>query len=236
MTAPVIQSIGPPPERHAQRMAGEMTRWLIEQQFKIDAAWREAVVGRNDGNPNGQKKMVAKLKAIGGMNLFWIQLFPGKRRKYELRLYRWVGWHHRRVLEPGDPMPEKPWIAVLLQRIISTYASGKVEEYAIALIGQHAIARLAERCGARTPFDILLHVKKLSRAVLHATAHEVDEDGKEITAPLIDITSKMPPGGWRIPYDEGVAVLVMDDDSGLPVIATILPKAEVSDLVEPPAG
>jgi hypothetical protein len=27
MSAPVIQSVGPPPERHADRVVAEMTRW-----------------------------------------------------------------------------------------------------------------------------------------------------------------------------------------------------------------
>jgi hypothetical protein len=111
----------------------------------------------------------------------------------------------------------------LMQRVISTLAKVEIEEYAIALIGPHALQRLAERCGARTPADILLHVKKLSRAVLMASTQEVDEEGKVVKAPLVDFTQPMPDNGWRIAYDGGVAVLKLDDDSRLPIIATVLP-------------
>ena len=215
MTQPTIQSIGPPPERHAQRLAAEMTRWLISEQHTREAEWRHAIRHRNDGNPKAQQKLVDRLAKIGGPNLFSLTLTPGKRRKYELVIHRWVGWSHADVLVEGDEIPERPWIACLLQRVISTYAKTDVEEYVTALIGHHAIARLAERCGARTPADILTHARKLSNATLRAMGGE---------NPIIPIPANMPPGGWRIPFSHGVAVLILDDETGLPVIATVLPQ------------
>lgn len=221
---PKIETVGPPPTRHAERLAAEMTRWLIEEQFRNDDRWGKAIESRNDGNPKAQHKMVERLKAAGGTNLFWASLYPGNRKKYELRLYRWVGWSNGGILYPGDPIPERPWIACLMDRIVSTYSALETSQYAIALIPHHAIARLAERCGARTAQDIILHARSLSKAVLRATAREEDRDGNVLKAAQIDILGPQPPGGWRIPYPGGIAVLRLDAEKGLPIIATVLGK------------
>jgi hypothetical protein len=213
---PTIQSIGPPPEKHAQRLAAEMTRWLIEKQHSVDVEWRRAIRTRDDGNPAAQRRMVEKLKRIGGENVFAAYLKPGKRRKYELTLHRWTGWGLEGSIFPGETIPERPWIGVFLTFVRATYAKVDVDEHAVAIISHHALARLAERCGARKPQDLIGHARKLSNAVMDALlAQTVDFD-------------KPPPGGcWRIPYDGGIMVLGLTEEDSLPLVLTVLaPEGE----------
>ena len=192
---PTIRSIGAPPERHAARVGAEMTRWLIAEGHRRWPACDAVFEARNDGNPKAQAKMVDKLVAAAGPVLFDAVLEPGKRRRYQLFLHGWRGWNRGRPILAGEPIPERPWLAVFLQRVISRHARVDSDEIVTLLICHHAIARLAERCEARDPFDVLDAARAMSMAVLKPLKAE----------PLGSV-------GSRVPFANGIAVVCLDDE------------------------
>jgi hypothetical protein len=64
----------------------------------------------------------------------------------------------------GDPLPDKPW----LQCSATVWPCKRRDEQwtvTLFLLSHHAMRRLAERCGARTPFDLLAAVDELWRGL-----------------------------------------------------------------------
>jgi hypothetical protein len=211
-TLPTIKSIGPPPERHAERMAIEFARWLVAEERRRIPLWDQVFKNASDGNPKGQIKMLERLAAISGNTLLDADLQPGKRRKYRMALHLMVGWDNGDLIATDAPIPPAPWLALIVERVRLTYATTKHDQMVVALISQHAIARLAERCGARNPHDLTYIARDMSRAILklNKTADR----------------NAMPEGGWRAPFDGGIAVVRLDDDTGFPLVTTVLPPEE----------
>ena len=207
----MIQSIGPPPTRHAERMAMEFARWLCAEEIRRQPLWDEVFANSDYGNPKQQMKMADRLTKIGGNSLLAMSLTPGKRRKYTLQLFLMVGWHNGDLIGDG-PVPPAPWLALIGERIRSTYAKVDNDQIVIGLICQHAIARLAERCGARDPHDLTMHARDLAHALLKLNK--------------VADRSKQPPEGWRAPFRSGIAVVRLDDTSGCPLVTTVLPPEE----------
>jgi hypothetical protein len=209
---PVIKSIGPPPERHCERMAVEFARWLVAQEHRYYPAWADALDTRNDGNPKGQMKMVERLAKAAGPMLLDNSLAPGKRRKYTLALHRLIGWDKGGMIEIGAPIPAAPWLAVIVEQIVCSHAAIDQNYTVTALISQHAIARLAERCGARDPLDVIEIARTMSLAII-----------KRLKKTYRD---EMPLGGWRVPFKGGIAIVRFDEASGNPLVTTVLPPTE----------
>jgi hypothetical protein len=86
MSVPQIQSIGPPPELHVDRVVGEMIRWLIQARARMWPSFWKAVRDGNFGNPKGQQRVVAKLRLAGHPFLTGIELEPAKRCRYSLAI------------------------------------------------------------------------------------------------------------------------------------------------------
>ena len=55
-----IQSIGPPPERHADRVVAEMMRDLARKRATLWKAINEAIASSTDGGPRAQRKMAER--------------------------------------------------------------------------------------------------------------------------------------------------------------------------------
>jgi hypothetical protein len=83
---PRINSVGPPPEMHADRVVAEMLRLIIRVHASILGNVHAAFRDGSDGNPTGQKRMVRRIRESGGRLLFDVILTPGKRGRYELIL------------------------------------------------------------------------------------------------------------------------------------------------------
>ncbi len=213
LSMPTIQSVGPPPEVHSRRLAGEFTHWLVAEHQRREPAWAAAIEARSDGNPRGQKKLLERLRAAAGPVFLDAVLTPGKRRKYSLLVSRWLGWNRSGPIIAGSPIPERPWLAIVLERRICTHARADVEHVILALISVHAVARLCERCAARDPLDVVDAMRAMSVAIIRARGSE---------PPLIDPDAE-PLAGWRVPYDGGIAVVRLDAESGHPFVATVLP-------------
>jgi hypothetical protein len=82
--APRIQSAGLPPERHAERVIAEMTRWLIGAHERDDAAMK-AAMGKPPGNPVAQERWRIRLLKASGRSIIIersreVQARKGKRR------------------------------------------------------------------------------------------------------------------------------------------------------------
>ena len=211
-TLPIIRSIGPPPERHAERMASEFTRWLCAEERRRVPAWDSVFKNGNDGNPKGQVKMVERLAKVSGNTLLAAHLSPGNRRKYKLTLYLMVGWDRGDLIDPEGPIPDAPWLALIAERVIATYAKIEHKHSVIGLISLHAIARLAERCGARNPHDLTHFAAEVSQAIIRLNK-TVDRNA-------------MPEGGWKAPFKGGIAVVRLDEATGFPLVTTVLPPEE----------
>jgi hypothetical protein len=226
MNVPQIQSIGEPPERHADRVVGEMIRWLIQARARIWPNFWKAVGAGNFGNPVGQQRTVARMRTAGHPFLTGIELEPAKRCRYSLAIGEIEGFDPDRQMSIDDEdaldrLPGRPWLAVRF-----TYLEGKgpgrkpgIEEIRPLLVSHHALSRLTQRCGARHPVDLILAVRGLCDAFLVAGIKGPD---------AIPLGHRMP---FTLPADKGgggIAVLARHDDPEMKaaVVVTMLPPEE----------
>ena len=76
-----IQSIGLPPEQHADHVIAEMLHDLARKRAHLQDAVAEEFRNARDGNPRAQQKMAARMLAAGAAQ---VKLEPGKRGRYSL--------------------------------------------------------------------------------------------------------------------------------------------------------
>jgi hypothetical protein len=158
MKSPTIECLGPPPERHADRVTGDMIRFLITErvgtQTRIEAELVRSF-GKRDGNPKAQAKLVERVKSAGGKTLLSVLLCPGKRGRYSLAIYDWVGFDPERnvTIQGSDVPPLKPWLACWLTLFSALDGKRDSATGAFLLVTHHALSRLAQRLGAREPDD-----------------------------------------------------------------------------------
>src|SRR5215471_13213673 len=196
-----INSIGPPPEKHADRVVAEMMRLLAKRQAGLWHTIVEVIAESSDGSPRSQRKMEERVKRAGALRTY---LFPGKRGKYQLHIYDISGWDQSRDAEItiGDPIPEKPWIAVNLTAIESKGGGRRRLQHKTAsflFITHHAMSRAAQRHGLRTSDHLLNAVKAIFSAALRLM-HKKDQKAFD----------DVPPDGWRVritPDDDAIVVL-----------------------------
>jgi hypothetical protein len=129
-----------------------------------------------------------------------VSLTPGKRGKYTIQIWQWVGWDAGRDREIGidSPIPEKPWLAFRVLHI-ETKGRGRgiadIAEAPLLLISPHALSRAAQRFGMRTND----HMLAAARRILHATADRINV--RDWTPP--------PPQGLRVPLDTADNAIVV---------------------------
>jgi hypothetical protein len=143
----MITSIGAPPERHADRVTALMLRDLAAKRARIRMAVVDAIHNSKDGNPRAQAKMAERMRKAGAD---CVMLKPGKRGKYTIQIYQWIGWDpiHDRVIDVDDPIPEKPWLAYLIFHIeYGGRGRGAVESKVVPvlLVTHHCLSRAAQR-------------------------------------------------------------------------------------------
>jgi hypothetical protein len=158
MNVPIIQSVGPPPALHADRVTAEMLKYIVATHI---ALWRD--IGntfRNGslGNPIGQQRLLRRLEAIGGAFLPVCRLNPGKRRHFTITLVEIAPWDQNRdaVITEDDPVPVKSWLAAVVTTL-KGLGPDKFDTVArIPLVASHhALSRLCQRANARTPRDLI---------------------------------------------------------------------------------
>jgi hypothetical protein len=180
-----IQSIGPPPEKHADRVVAEMLRLTAADHAKVWTAIQDAIVSSSDGSPKAQRKMEARIRAAGAHRT---HLTPGKRGRYDLQIYDLSGWDPARDAEIklGDDIPSEPWIACWLS-VLTSKGRGEVDfkSAPILFITHHAFSRAAQRWEART----IDHMQAVIKTIWNGTIKHLNG---------LDHWSEPPPQGLRI--------------------------------------
>jgi hypothetical protein len=110
MSVPIIQSIGPPPALHADRVTAEMLKYITATHFTLWRNIRSTFRNGSLGNTTGQQRLVRRLEAIGGAFLPVCHLKPGKRCHFTITLLEIAPWDQNRdaVITEDDPVPVKP--------------------------------------------------------------------------------------------------------------------------------
>lgn len=155
------------PERHAARVVTEMCYWLLAEHARLTNETCAAIRrGRGHfGNPKAQQRLINRMRKASGNSVLDIHLYPGKRGRFAYTEVDWITFdpHRNCVMNFGDPMPERPW---LICRRMDFFFDPKREDMEpryrrIFFITHHAAMRLAMRCGARTPDDLIKAMKEV---------------------------------------------------------------------------
>jgi hypothetical protein len=80
--------------------------------------------------------------------------------------------------EKSPPPPDKPWLAVV-STLVNWRGSRREPEIRhgpIILVTHHSLSRLTQRCGARTPSDVLVATHALLDAPASARKHHDNRD------------------------------------------------------------
>jgi hypothetical protein len=188
--APEIQSIGPAPQLHADRVVAGMMRLVAQRHADLPERLRKIVDGANDGAPAGQRRLTARIKQIDGVHHAILK--PGKRGKYKIQIFDVSGWDSARdaMIGVGDVCPERPWLALWMTNIISS-GNGRghivFDGYVMVFVTHHALSRAAQRFGVRTVADMLGVVDAIHAATIMLVSEK--KSGWCST----------PPEGWPIP-------------------------------------
>jgi hypothetical protein len=168
--APEINSVGPPHAIHADRIIGLMLQQMAQRNAQLWAAIHAVTKDPHvcDGNPRAQVKLEAKIKKLGALLTI---LKPGKRGRYELLIHSLAGWDPQRdaLIEPGDPVPDKPWICTLIH-VICGEGHGRVRYETLApvlFLTHHCLSRTAQRWGVRTVSDLSAAIEEITTVVFN---------------------------------------------------------------------
>src|SRR6516162_7907985 len=183
-----IASVGPPPEKHADRVVAEMLRLIVRVHARILDDMHLAFKDRSDGNPIGQKRMLRRIREGGGSLLFDVFIETGKRGRYELIVTELVGWDAAagapvrggwnivkgRTDNEDHPAPTKPWIGCAITQIKSK-GRGHYEmlRKTPLLITHHALSRLAQRGNVREAADLVAAVHAIWFTYLRADVEAI---------------------------------------------------------------
>ena len=199
MKAPAleIKSIGPPPERHADRMVALMLQQLAEQQAQRCQMITELISGSRGGTPRAQQKLAARLEKAGAL---FVSLKPGKRGKFELCFRELLGWDaaQDKPLLPGEhsgPQPEKPWLVCYASQLDGRDMRG-TKVHPFVFVTHHCLSRAAQRFNARTAADLIT----TTELIILGANKLVTKQG------LQHALDKMPPGGHHIQVECDLAI------------------------------
>jgi len=215
-----IQSVGLPPERHADRVVAEMMRELAKKRAVLWGEMQAAILDSADGNPRAQRKLEQRILRAGAMTT---RLTPGKRGRYMLEIYDYTGWDAGRDEEIiiGDRIPQKPWIVCYLN-VLRSKGGGRDERElksrALLFITHHCLSRMAQRLGMRTPDDVTVATRVIWRAAVRLLREKDD----------IEAWLAAPRAGWRVPLikkdgsQHDIVVLQRHDKREALVAATVM--------------
>ena len=183
--APQIQSVGPPPQRHAERIVDEMLLWMHGQQAVIWERAKGSLNSKQMGNPVGQERAVARFrKALGKMGLE-VRLSPGKRGRYHLTNIAWIVWDSDKSdMARQHVAPARPTLALA---VFVSERSNKWDSSVPLVVTRHALVRLAERADMRTTEDLIEALRAIWWALFTLVAEKGDGEW-----------ASPPPEGWRV--------------------------------------
>jgi hypothetical protein len=144
----------------------------------------------------------------------------GKRGNFVLAIVEWCVFDPAKddTILLGDPLPKKPW----LECLATVFPFKRWDEQftvRLFLMSHHAMQRLAEWCGARTPDDLLAAIRELWGAV------ERMIDWDDAINKALDGEKSIPLRRPKyVPIAGGRAAFEWDEtrDKGVPVVTTIL--------------
>jgi hypothetical protein len=219
VNVPIIQSVGPPPALHADRVTADMLKYIAATHI---ALWRDiGSTFRNGslGNPIGQRRLVRHLEAIGGAFLPVCHLKPGKRCHFTITLVEIAPWDQNRdaIIAEDDPVPVKPWLVAVVTTL-KGLGPDKFDTFAkIPLVAtHHALSRLCQRVNARTPRDLIVATNAMCEAFLEAS-RAGRFDG--VTEQRFAFTLPDTMGGSAVAVSEPYK----DGDTHTRVVKTVLP-------------
>jgi hypothetical protein len=215
VTALQIQSVGLPPEQHADRVIALMLKDMAQQHARVWQAINDITKDPHarDGNPKAQARMEAKVRAAGAS---LTKLIPGKRGRYTLYVHAMCGWNPAigKLIDVDDPLPPKPWIACLLHRIKGT-GNGNIEFHSFSHIylTHHCLSRAAQRWGVRTVTDLADAIEVISTEAV-GYMHDKGESWFD----------DVPPEGARVSVRDTQCTLVLQryEDYGALAVVTVL--------------
>lgn len=225
MIPPTIQSSGPPPDRHAERVVDEMLRYLHQARPRLSVAAEALLDNRRMGTPEGQRRVVARLRKAMGPLALDLRLKPAKRGKYSMLLVDWTIWDpiRDREVDYDKPPPPTAWLAAVVSLYTGANYIPKVRSGERLLLSRHSIVRLAQRADVRTVEDLIEALRGLWAAAYLLI--QLKPSGSWL---------KPPDGAWLVPssFDGSGPVAVFEpDSSGAPrlVVKTILDRAMVPE-------
>lgn len=157
---PRIQSVGIPPDKHAEPITDQMLAYLHAEYGRLWDNVAGSLAKKQLGNPIAQQRAVARFARAAGALALDIQLQTGKRGKFHLVFVSWLLWDPARdtMADTKLPPPATAWLAI-------GYAStGRSLEWTCGvplLLRRHACVRLAQRAGVRTVADLMTALREL---------------------------------------------------------------------------
>lgn len=163
--SPKIASVGPPPDKHAERIVGEMLRFMHVQRTRYHRKHAHGLIDvRTMGGRKGQLKTVDKMRNAIGPLLLEIGLKPATRGRFVLITSEWCLWDPKTELPlaSDDPAPSGAlWLAVTSSTYTGTNYIPKVTTGLALIITYHSLVRLCQRAGVVTVGDMIHAVRKL---------------------------------------------------------------------------
>jgi hypothetical protein len=211
-TALEIQSVGLPPEIHADRVIALMLKEMAQQHARVWQAIRGITEDPHvrDGNPKAQRRMEAKVLAAGAL---FTELISGKRGRYTLSVCAMCGWDPviGKLIDVDDELPPKPWICCLLHQITGT-GNGNIEFRSVSrlYLTHHALSRAAQRWGVRTATDLADAIEIISVEVVRHM-HDMGESWFDA----------IPPEGARVSVCESQCMLVLQRYENYDALAVV---------------
>ena len=205
-----------PPERHADRVVGQMLGELIAKRYGIYKAIVKAFKDSSDGNPRAQERMASRIRKAGAID---VTLGPGTNGRYTMTIMELTGWNPAtcKELGPDDPIPDKPWLALIMDNLKSHGHKKKLEykSYPLLFFTHHAWSRCAVRFGLRHEHEIIAFARNVWMELLRR---------QDDFTPLFE----PPPAGWRIPVGGDVIACMQKHDRLVAtlVVTTLLIKGE----------
>jgi hypothetical protein len=216
LALPEIQSAGPPPVRHSERVMRDVMVVLAQHSAHLESTLKGILGTFATGNPAAQKRMEARFRAAGhilSQRVVSTSLRPGKRGKFRFALTFFSGWDFERdeEIKPGDIIPPRHWIAIWHVRIKSEgngRESVRWRRGPLCFVSHHVLSRLAQRYDVRTVSDALQMVLTISGAVLKLV---VDKGHPAWLNP--------PPQGWRVDLANGATLVLQKHASHETLVA-----------------
>ena len=218
IVAPMIQSIGPPPEIHCRRIVGLMLVHLHQTRREARARLAGILKSKQLGTPTGQQRVFKRVRKAAGDTTIDLRLETGTRGRFVLTVATWATVGPDGLLADDGLLPHGAGIVAMTAVYRAKNHLPDTRGGATLTISRHALVRMAERADVRTVPELLTVVRSLW-AVGLALQTEPNE-----------LWRNPPRAGWQIPLGDGVAVLIPHHDGSHLAVPTVLGRQMADEL------